>query len=163
DPEARVGDLPVGVRQRVEIIKCLRHDPGIIIFDEPTSVLTPAESQELFGVLRRVVASARRTVALVSPQLGEVMHATPPVTVMRQGRIVASYATPSATPASLARAMLGRDVSLRSEAAALGIINEAAADLHQSTSRAEPTPALVLEGLRVRSRDGRMLLDGLSL
>ena len=63
DPDARLGDLTSGLRQRVEIIKCLRRDPRILIFDEPTSMLTPAESEQLFAVLRRVVQEEGRAVA----------------------------------------------------------------------------------------------------
>jgi len=75
DPDARVGDLPAGLRQRVEIIKCLRRDPQIVIFDEPTSVLTPEESEQLFSSLRNVVAAEGRAVALVSHKLDEMLSA----------------------------------------------------------------------------------------
>jgi simple sugar transport system ATP-binding protein len=164
DPDARVGDLPVGLRQRVEIIKCLRRDPGIIIFDEPTSVLTPAESRELFAVLRRVVQDEGRTVALVSHKLDEIMHATDRVTIMRQGRVVASMPTSEASPAKLARAMVGREVSLRSEAAALGLVAEAAAaGPRELATVVDRTPMLRLERVSRRSRDGHTVLDGLSI
>ena len=179
DPDAVVADLPAGMRQRVEIVKCLRRDPSIVIFDEPTSVLTPEESEQLFESLRRVVADEGRAVALVSHKLDEILRATDDVTIMRRGRVVAEVPTAEADAASLARAMVGRDVSLRSERVALGVVGEAPAasppsDLTpRGAARAAgagvrspspaPTTALRLEGVTVRGRDGRVLLDDLSL
>ena len=64
NPDDRVEDLPVGMRQRVELLKCLRKDPSVLILDEPTSVLTPEESEQLFASLRRVVEEENRAVAL---------------------------------------------------------------------------------------------------
>ena len=121
DPDARVGTLTAGQRQRVEIVKCLRRDPSIVVFDEPTSVLTPAESEQLFTVLRRVVAEEGRTVALVSHKLDEVLRAADVITIMRQGRVVEHLPAADADARSLARAMVGREVSLRAEAAAFGL------------------------------------------
>ena len=121
DPDKRVGDLTAGLRQRVEIIKCLRRDPSIVIFDEPTSVLTPEESEQLFESLRYVVAAESRTVVLVSHKLDEVLHATDDITIMRQGKVVDQRRSADANAPILARAMVGREVSLRSERAALGI------------------------------------------
>ena len=121
DPDKRVGDLTAGLRQRVEIIKCLRRDPSIVIFDEPTSVLTPEESEQLFESLRYVVAAESRTVVLVSHKLDEVLHATDDITIMRQGKVVDQRRSADANAPTLARAMVGREVSLRSERAALGI------------------------------------------
>ena len=112
DSDARVRDLPVGVRQRVEIIKCLRYDPQIMILDEPTSVLSPAESERLFKVLRQVVEDEGRCVALVSHKLNEILAATDELTIMRQGKVVEHLATSEATAPALARAMVGREVSL---------------------------------------------------
>ena len=118
DPMARVGELTAGLRQRVEIIKCLRRDPSIVIFDEPTSVLTPEESSTLFDSFRDVVAAEGRAVVLVSHKLDEVLSATDDVTIMREGQVVESMATADADASFLARAMVGRDVSLRSAGAA---------------------------------------------
>ena len=108
DPDAQVGTLTAGQRQRVEIVKCLRRDPAIVVFDEPTSVLTPAESEQLFTVLRRVVAEEGRTVALVSHKLDEVLRAADVITIMRQGRVVEHLPAAVADARSLARAMVGR-------------------------------------------------------
>jgi len=100
DPRARVDDLTTGQRQRVEIVKCLLRDPDVFILDEPTSVLTAAESLELFAVLRRVVRDEHRAVLLISHKLDEVLHATDRVTIMRSGRVVAERPTVDTTAPS---------------------------------------------------------------
>ena len=175
DPDAKVGDLSAGVRQRVESIKCLRRDPSILIFDEPTSVLTPGESERLFDVLRLAVREENRAVALVSHKLDEILHATDDVTIMRAGAVVKRLETPDADAPMLARAMVGREVSLRSEASALGLIETVAAVTgdgedsqddasggvaDDSTTR---VPALRLRDVVARGPDGRISLDGLSV
>ena len=168
DPLARVADLTAGQRQRVEIIKCLRREPRIIIFDEPTSMLTPAESEQLFSVLRTAVVDEGRTVALVSHKLDEILHATDEVTIMRGGRVVDRAATATATASGLAQAMVGRPVSLRSEAAALGLIDAAAAtaagDIDGDGASAVAAPVVLeVRGATVVSADGHKLLDDLSI
>ena len=173
DPDWRVRDLSAGLRQRVELIKCLRRDPSILILDEPTSVLTPAESEQLFTTLRQVVATERRAVALVSHKLAEVLHATDNVTIMRQGRVVDRLDTATATASSLARAMVGRDVSLRASAVALGATDQFSEEANTRASQqrnhdeadAEPDRrpvVLRIQAARVE-RDGVAVLDGLSL
>jgi len=117
DPLARVAGLSAGERQRVELIKCLRGDPSVLILDEPTSVLTRAESAELFGVLRRAVRSESRAVILISHKLDEITAATDRVTVLRGGKVVFRSATARTGPRELARWMVGREVSLGAEAA----------------------------------------------
>ena len=117
DPYATVGDLPAALQQRVEIIKCLRRDPSVLIFDEPTSVLTPEESFQLFDSLRRVVTDEGRAVALVSHKLDEVLQTTDNATIMRQGAVVERLVTAETNAAELARAMVGRPVALRSDGA----------------------------------------------
>ena len=174
DPDARVGDLSAGVRQRVEIIKCLRRDPSILIFDEPTSVLTPGESERLFDVLRLAVRDENRAVALVSHKLDEILHATDEVTIMRAGAVVQRIETSKADAPMLARAMVGREVSLRSEASALGLIETAAAVSAAETDREGETgvvdggsdarvPALRLRDVAARGPDGQVSLDGLNV
>ena len=166
DPDARVGSLTAGQRQRVEIVKCLRRDPTILVFDEPTSVLTPAESEQLFSVLRRVVAEEGRTVALVSHKLDEVLQATDVISIMRQGRVVEHLPAADADARTLARAMVGREVSLRAEAAAFGLAEaiqgEGARDV-VATVAAEPVPALRIRGASVRGRDGAPKLVALDV
>ncbi|MFY1651663.1 ABC transporter ATP-binding protein [Solwaraspora sp. WMMB762] len=122
DPMARVDRLSAGERQRVELIKCLRRDPSVLILDEPTSVLTQAESAELFTVLRRVVQAENRAVILISHKLAEIIAATDQVTVLRRGAVVFHGPTAQTTPQLLARQMVGREVSLRAESAALGML-----------------------------------------
>ena len=165
DPDARVGSLTAGQRQRVEIVKCLRRDPTILVFDEPTSVLTPAESDQLFSVLRRVVAEEGRTVALVSHKLDEVLQATDVISIMRQGRVVEHLPAADADARTLARAMVGREVSLRAEAAAFGLaeaVQGLAPDV-VATVAAEPVPALRVRGASVRGRDGTPKLVALDV
>ncbi len=174
DPHARVDSLTPGQRQRVEIVKCLRRDPSIVILDEPTSVLTLAESEELFSTLRRVVQDEDRAVVLISHKLDEILHATDRVTIMRNGEVVARQDTCDTDARSLARDMVGREVSLRSEAAALGLVHEAEAAAEESADAGVVTDAAGVAAadrpivLRVsdaahRTRDGRRLLDRLSI
>ncbi|MDE0654432.1 MAG: ABC transporter ATP-binding protein [bacterium] len=170
DPDERVSDLSAGLRQRLEIIKCLRRDPAIVILDEPTSVLTPGESEQLFEVLRRVVERENKAVALVSHKLDEVLAATDRITIMRAGAVVDRRGTGDADAPGLARAMVGRPVSLRSEGAALGHIETFEDDpavtepaVEAAVEATEPQPVLSIRGAVARGRDGRTLLDGLSL
>jgi simple sugar transport system ATP-binding protein len=164
DPDALVAHLPAGMRQRVEIIKCLRRDPTILIFDEPTSVLTPAESEQLFTSLREVIASEGRAVALVSHKLDEILSATDDVMIMRRGQVVARMPIAEADAPTLATAMVGREVSLRNERVALGLVDESTEGTEVPDVDVEEAPvALELQDLRLRSRDGRVLLDDLSL
>ena len=118
DPNARVGALSVGERQRVEILKALvaGHRAGrgtsgarILILDEPTAVLTPAEAQSLFATLRQLVAQGL-SVIFISHKLDEVLAVSDRVAVLRGGRLVATLATATADKAGLAALMVGREV-----------------------------------------------------
>lgn len=111
DPAARVGDLPVGVRQRVEILKVLHRGARTLILDEPTAVLTPAEADALFAVLRSLAAEGR-AVLLVTHKLREVMEGSDAVTVLRDGRVAARLRTADTSADALAEAMTGRAVVL---------------------------------------------------
>ena len=166
NPDARVGDLNASQRQRLEIIKCLRRDPAVIILDEPTSVLTLAESRRLFEVLRRMVADRQRAVVLISHKLDEILHATDRVAIMRDGRVVREMATSAADAPTLARAMVGREVSLRTEASALGILGELTVT-GDAYGEAEETAGghvvLAVRGATAVGLDGRLLLDELDL
>ncbi len=112
DPEAMAGSLPVGLRQRLEILKALRGGADILILDEPTAVLTPQESERLFAVLRRLAAEGR-TVLLVTHKLKEVLAATDRVSVMRTGRIVATLDTAVTDAEKLAELMIGQRLAPR--------------------------------------------------
>ena len=122
DPDQRISDLSAGLRQRVEIIKCLRRDPQVLVFDEPTSVLSPEESDFLFSALRRVVEEEGKAVALVSHKLPEVMAATDEITIIRDGRVVDSR--PTARRRGVAGAGDGRARgALRRERSAFGLVS----------------------------------------
>ncbi|WP_043681614.1 ABC transporter ATP-binding protein [Streptomyces xylophagus] len=111
DPDARVGELPVGLRQRVEILKLLHRGARTLILDEPTAVLTPAEADALFAVLKSLAAQGR-TVILVTHKLREVLEGSDNVTVLRDGRVVARLVTAETSADEIAAAMTGRAVEL---------------------------------------------------
>jgi ABC-type uncharacterized transport system ATPase subunit len=112
DPDARVADLGVGERQRVEILKALHRGAEVLILDEPTAVLTPQEADHLFRILA-MLRSQGKTVVLITHKLREIRDVTDVVTVMRHGRVVATMATAETTAEQLAELMVGRTVSLR--------------------------------------------------
>jgi ABC-type uncharacterized transport system ATPase subunit len=109
-----VENLPVGVQQRIEILKMLYRNVDVLILDEPTAVLTPIEVEELFRVLRQL-KSQGKTIIFISHKLNEVMEITDRVTVIRRGEVIGTVNTSEATPQLLARMMVGRDVVLRLE------------------------------------------------
>ncbi len=115
DPTAVVESLPVGVLQRVEILKALYRDAQILILDEPTAVLTPQERNKLFEVIR-VLRDAGRTILFITHKLGEVMSLSDRVTVLRDGKSVAHLVTADTNPEEIARYMTGRDVDLERRA-----------------------------------------------
>lgn len=115
DARARVDSLPVGVLQRVEIIKALYRDARVLILDEPTAVLTPQERDRLFDVLRRLAADGR-TIIFITHKIKEVMTISDRVTVLRDGRVVTSMVTRHTSPAEITRNMTGRDVVLTAAA-----------------------------------------------
>jgi general nucleoside transport system ATP-binding protein len=114
DPTAYVRDLPVGVQQRVEIIKLLYRQADILILDEPTAVLTPQESDELFKIMRSLV-SQDKSIIFITHKLREVMDAADRITVIRQGRVVGTTTPEKADRATLATMMVGREVLLEVE------------------------------------------------
>ncbi|HYR48531.1 MAG TPA: ABC transporter ATP-binding protein, partial [Candidatus Polarisedimenticolia bacterium] len=114
DPDARTGDLPVGLQQRVEIVKVLYRGAGILILDEPTGVLTPQETNELFAVLRDLV-KAGKTIIFISHKLREVLEISDRITVMRRGKVVGHLITKDTNQEEIATAMVGRAVLLRVE------------------------------------------------
>lgn len=116
DPDAIVGELSVGLQQRVEILKALYRGADILILDEPTAVLTPAEADQLFELLRALKAQGK-TVILITHKLREIMAVTDRVSVMRRGEMVAHVETARTSPPELAEAMVGRRVLLRVEKA----------------------------------------------
>jgi simple sugar transport system ATP-binding protein len=111
NPDALVEDLPVGVQQRVEIVKALLREASVLILDEPTSVLTPGETQELFRIMRDLRAGGRSLV-FISHKLKEVQEIADVITVIRRGQVVGQR-PPTASDAELAALMVGRSVQLR--------------------------------------------------
>jgi general nucleoside transport system ATP-binding protein len=123
DPDAIIEELPVGLQQRVEILKALYRGAEILILDEPTGVLTPAEADHLFRILKQLKDQGK-TVVLITHKLREIMAITDTVSVMRQGTMVATRETKKTTVEELAELMVGRRVLLRvekGEAAAGGV------------------------------------------
>ncbi|HXD21733.1 MAG TPA: ATP-binding cassette domain-containing protein, partial [Gemmatimonadaceae bacterium] len=110
DPAARVADLPVGAQQRLEIVKALARDAKILILDEPTAVLSPAESQELYGWLRSFVARGR-TVVLITHKVREALALADDVTVLRRGRTVLTGTPAGVGEAAVIDAMVGAPVA----------------------------------------------------
>ncbi len=146
DPDALVEDLPVGLQQRVEILKALRRGARILILDEPTGVLTPDETDRLFDILRALRADGV-TILLITHKLQEIMAVTDNVTVMRRGKVVGHRKTSGTTREELAELMVGRKVFLEAPAAVA----------------APGDVALAAEGLGWRDGAGVKRLDGVSL
>jgi len=111
DPRALVGELSVGIQQRVEILKALYRGARILILDEPTAVLTPQETVEIFTVLRRLAAEGT-SIVFISHKLYEVLEIADRITVIRRGRVVGEADPKTATEEQLAEMMVGREVSL---------------------------------------------------
>ncbi|MCB1273797.1 MAG: ATP-binding cassette domain-containing protein [Leucobacter sp.] len=112
DPQDVVEDLSVGERQRVEILKALSHDTRLLILDEPTAVLTPAEADELFVVVRQL-ADRGCAVVFISHKLGEVLAIADDISVIRDGRVVGTQPAAGLTQTDIATMMVGREVLLR--------------------------------------------------
>lgn len=146
DPDAIIEDLPVGRQQRVEILKALYRGAEILILDEPTGVLTPAEADHLFRVLRQLKEQGK-TVVLITHKLREIMAITDSVSVMRRGEMVATRKTSETSVEELAELMVGRRVLLRVE-------------------KGETTPGDVLLSIRnltVKDSRGVTMVDDVSL
>ena len=112
DPDAVIEDIGVGMQQRVEILKALYREADILILDEPTGVLTPAEADQLFRILKRLKEEGK-TIILITHKLREIMEATDTVSVMRRGEMTATVKTSDTSPEHLAELMVGRKVLLQ--------------------------------------------------
>lgn len=146
DPDALVENLPVGVQQRVEIIKILYREADVLILDEPTSVLTPQEAEELFKVIRSLVAQGK-SVIFITHKLKEVLAIADRVTVLRGGRVVGSTTPEETTEAELAKMMVGREVILQ-----------------VAKEPAQPGEVILdVQDLRVLDDRGATAVDGVSL
>jgi simple sugar transport system ATP-binding protein len=144
-PRAVVGELPVGVQQRVEILKALSRDARLLVLDEPTAVLTPQETKELFVVMRRL-RDAGTSIVFISHKLNEVREIADRITVLRRGKVVGS-AEPTASTAELAALMVGRPVQL--------VVDKQPAKPHDE-------PVLEVENLSVIDEQGVVLVDDVS-
>lgn len=146
DPDAVVEDLPVGVRQRVEIVKALYRRSKVLILDEPTAVLTPQEDDELFEVMRSL-ATAGTSIIFITHKLNEVLEVADRITVLRGGKVVGSTTPGETDEGELARMMVGRPVQLQ-----------------VTKPEAHPAePMLEIRGLAVRDDRGHLAVDGVDL
>jgi len=155
DPRARIWQLSVGERQRVEILKALYEEARVLILDEPTAVLTPDEASTLFETLREIVQEGR-TVIFISHKLNEVKAVSDRVTVLRAGKVVGTVTTADAQPSSLAALMVGRTlegVQRRRSGAADGDPRLEVSDLCVEGHRATTT----LRGVDVTVRAGEIV------
>ncbi|KQO62200.1 ABC transporter ATP-binding protein [Curtobacterium sp. Leaf261] len=144
DPDAIVEDLPVGVQQRVEIIKALSRNASVLVFDEPTAVLTPQETDELMNIMRQL-REAGTAIVFITHKLREVREVADRITVIRLGKVVGE-AEPTASNVELAALMVGRAVEL-------------------TVAKTEATPgedALVVQDLTVTDAAGHVLVDDVS-
>ena len=112
DPDAKVGSLSVGWQQRVEILKALYRNAKILVLDEPTAVLTPQETREIFTVLRQLTGELATSVIFISHKLYEVLEIADRITVIRRGKVVGSRVPAETNEEDLAELMVGRDVNL---------------------------------------------------
>jgi len=146
DPDAIIEEIPVGLQQRVEIIKVLFRSADVIIFDEPTAVLTPQEVTEFFGIIRSL-RDAGKALVFITHKLGEVLEVADRITVLRGGRIVGDGDPKTATSAELAEMMVGRAVRFEVE-----------------KQPAKPGAALLeVRGLKVANERDEIAVDGVDL
>jgi len=146
DPDAMVEDLPVGVQQRVEILKALLREARLLILDEPTAVLTPQETEDLFAIMRSLKASGH-SVLFITHKLKEVLPVADRITVLRNGRVVGSTVPAETSEQELASMMVGRSVLLR-----------------VPKEPAEPGEVVLeVDGLTVPDDRGHVAVDDLSL
>ena len=146
DPDAKVGSLSVGWQQRVEILKALYRSATILVLDEPTAVLTPQETREIFAVLRQLTSDLGTSIIFISHKLYEVLEIADRITVIRRGKVVGTRIPSETNEEELAELMVGRDVQL-------------------TVDRGESTPAgvvLSVDSLKVADDRGREVVHGVS-
>ena len=155
NPDAKVEDLPVGVRQRVEILKALYRKSDILVLDEPSAVLTPFETEELFGIIRGL-AEAGTTVIFITHKLNEVLEVADRIAVLRRGRVAGTVEPREATREILANLMVGRDVELKvvKGPASPGDVVLSVKDLHVRDDREH----LAVRGVSLDVRAGEIVV-----
>ncbi|MBD8206507.1 ABC transporter ATP-binding protein [Microbacterium sp. CFBP 8790] len=146
DPDALVGDLPVGVQQRVEIIKALSRDAKVLVFDEPTAVLTPQETDELMAIMRQL-RDEGTSIVFITHKLREVREVADRISVVRLGKIVGE-AEPTASNGELASLMVGRAVELT-------VVKDA--------PKVAASGGLTVRNLRVVTPEGTVVVDDVDL
>lgn len=147
DPDAIVGELSIGEKQRVEILKALFRDIKLLILDEPTGVLTPKETKQLFSVLRQLKEKGF-AVIIITHRMSEIMAITDRVTVLRDGKSVATLVTSESSPEELSHAMVGRTLNV----------------IENKQEKAPGQPLLTLDGVTVyRSGRKRPALENVTL
>jgi ABC-type uncharacterized transport system ATPase subunit len=145
DPDARIEDLPVGIQQRVEIVKVLLRDARIVVFDEPTAVLTPSEILEFFGIVRSLKESGCGVV-FITHKLKEALAIADRIAVLRRGKVVGEVLPAAADESKIAEMMVGRPVQL--------VVDKKAATPGE--------PVLSVRDLVVLDPDGRVVVDAVS-
>ncbi len=157
DPDSLVGDLSVGERQRIEIIRCLLQTPQLIILDEPTSVLTPQEADKLFETLERLRAEGK-SILYISHRLEEVKRMCDRATVLRHGKVVGHCNPRQETASSLARMMVGNEVKAVVRAPVEGIDKAAVLLEIRNLSRKPATPfSIPLRDINLAVRTGEVI------
>ncbi|NDC19722.1 MAG: ABC transporter ATP-binding protein, partial [Microbacteriaceae bacterium] len=153
DPDAKIQDLPVGAQQRVEIIKSLARNAKVLVLDEPTAVLTPQETDELMEIMRGLAKSGT-SIIFITHKLREVQQVSNRITVIRQGKVVASP-TPKSSASELASLMVGREVDLNvtRKPAKLGAETLVIKDLTVLDDRQHQ----MVDGVSFTVRDGEVL------
>ncbi len=154
DPDAYIKDLPVGIQQRVEIVKALYREADILILDEPTAVLTPQEAEELFEVIHSLTERGK-SIMFITHKLKEVLTIADRIVVLRDGRLVGETRPQEATEASLAAMMVGREVILtvdKGPAQPKEVVLKVE-DLHAKDDRDQP----VVNGVSLEVRAGEIL------
>ena len=145
DPDAIIEDLPVGVQQRVEIVKVLLRDAKVVVFDEPTAVLTPKEIIEFFEIVKTLIA-AGRGVVFITHKLKEALNVADRIAVLRRGQVVGEVDPKNATESQIAEMMVGRPVQL----------------IVDKKPHAPGEVVLEVKDLSVLDADGRTMVDSVS-
>ncbi|WP_136603999.1 ABC transporter ATP-binding protein [Paenibacillus dokdonensis] len=146
NPNAKIQDISVGMQQRVEILKTLYRGADILIFDEPTAVLTPQEISELMGIMKRLVEEGK-SIILITHKLKEIMQISDTVTIIRRGKVIDTLKTAETNPNELAEKMVGRSVSFK-------------VDKKPATPK---ETVLEVRNLTLKNKDGIAVLNGLNL